>query len=169
MFRRLELALVQLGAEEHRHYNFRDILVEDFDAKISSGASTREDQRRLFAKVLAEIYIPANQRRVDLLQKHLHLRPPLSFFLFLTHAAQLKSLVLVKQLVNLTIDDHDALKALQESGTARTAQMGQVMGCDDPDCPFCTGMRDPFQSGFVFDQFESQATVQHQVVANPFS
>jgi len=34
--------------------------------------------------------------------------------------------------------------------------------------PFQEG-RELFQTGFVFDQFESQATAQHQVVANPFA
>ena len=117
MFRRLELALVQLGAEDHRHYDFREIVVGDFKATISSYANTGEDRRRVFARVLAEIYVPANQRRVDLLQKNLHLlgpRPPLSFFLFLTHAAQLRSLVSIKQLIDLRIEDHDTLDRYED-------------------------------------------------------
>ena len=34
------------------------------------------------------------------------------------------------------------IRALQESGAANFVQMMPVMGCDDPDCPFCAGMRD---------------------------
>ena len=113
IFRRVELAMLRLGPEDnHRHFNFRELRVDDFSATLDNAAASRSDRRRLFAKILKDIYLPSNQKRADLLQHNLHLigpYPPLSLFLFLTHAAQLKSLVMIKQKVDLNIEDHSNL------------------------------------------------------------
>jgi hypothetical protein len=108
-FRRVELSLSALtpggSIQQQHHSSLRKLRLRHFTEPIRDTNSPDEDDRlRFYAQILTQSHLENDRRQIDLIKRNVHLfgpYPPLSFFLFLTHAAQFEALITIKQRLDL--------------------------------------------------------------------
>lgn len=123
-FRRVELAMSRLwgkssdAEEDHRHHSvLRKLKASHFTKAIDNPSRLdEEDQLRFFAQCLKE-HLRNDKILVDILKETVHLYgpyPPISFFLFLTHAAQFEALISIKEKIDLDLPKQSPEKRFED-------------------------------------------------------
>ncbi len=90
IFLRMEGSIASLFGANSHHHSKLEPLIADYSK------SGRESLKQLVETIIRDVYHPCNAEKVRLLKNYVHLYgpyPPLSFFLFLIHAAELEATI----------------------------------------------------------------------------